>query len=66
MFLIDEKHAFEGASSCFWSKMLKFVISYFCVAKSWEMMFGDVLDGKQAFPEYENISFYLAAKLMVF
>ena len=45
--------------------MLKFVISYFCVAKSWEMMFGDVLDGKQAFPEYENISFYLAAKLLM-
>ena len=36
--------------------MLKFFISYFCLEKGKEEMFGDVLDRKQASPDYKNIS----------
>jgi len=36
--------------------MLKFFISYFCLEKGYEKMFGDVLDRKQASSDYKNIS----------
>ena len=37
--------------------MLKFFISFFVCEQGLEKMFGDVLDRKQAFVDYENINF---------
>ena len=46
-------------------KNVKIFISCFCLEISLDYMFGDVLNRKQAFQDYTNISFYLATKLDV-
>ena len=46
-------------------KNVKIFISCFCLEISLDYMFGDVLNRKQAFLDYTNISFYLATKLDV-